>query len=144
MELKTYRAPTMHEALAMVRHDLGPDAAVLHTREVQSRRFFGWFSGPREIEVTASLDVNVPSRLPGRGHYDQYDEDHGRDDDDDGIILRHDGPHTPAFRGGTAGGRSRGCRADPVDRVARDGAGALPPQRLARPQHAAGVVPTFY
>ena len=66
MELKTYRAPTMHEALAMVRHDLGPDAAVLHTREVQSRRFFGWLSGPREIEVTASCDVNVPSRLPAR------------------------------------------------------------------------------
>ena len=35
MELKTYRAPTMHEALAMVRRDLGPDAAVLHTREVR-------------------------------------------------------------------------------------------------------------
>jgi len=67
MELKTYRAPTMYEALAMVRHDLGPDAAVLHTREVQSRRFFGWFTGPREIEVTASCGVNVPSRLPGRG-----------------------------------------------------------------------------
>ena len=55
----------MHEALAMVRHDLGPEAAVLHTREVQSRRFFGWLSGPREIEVTASRGVNVPSRLPG-------------------------------------------------------------------------------
>ena len=50
----------------MVRHDLGPDAAVLHTREVQSRRFFGWFNGPRQIEVTASRDVNVPSRLPER------------------------------------------------------------------------------
>ena len=66
MELKTYRAPTMHEALALVRQDLGPDAAVLHTREIQKRRFFGWLSGPREIEVTASRGVNVPSRLPGR------------------------------------------------------------------------------
>ena len=28
MELKTYRAPTMHEALAMVRRDLGTDAAM--------------------------------------------------------------------------------------------------------------------
>ena len=94
MELKTYRAPTMHEALAMVRHDLGPDAAVLHTREVQSRRFFGWFTGPREIEVTASRGVNVPSRLPARS---PYDEDRG----DDGIVLRHDGPHCrrPTRRG---------------------------------------------
>jgi len=66
MELKTYRAATMHEALALVRRELGPDAAVLHTREVQSRQMFGWIRGPRQIEVTASLDVNVPSRFPSR------------------------------------------------------------------------------
>ena len=77
----------MHEALAMVRHDLGADAAVLHTREVQSRRFFGWLSGPREIEVTASRGVNVPSRLPSRSH---YEEERGSDGD---VVLRHDGPH---------------------------------------------------
>ena len=66
MELKTYRAATMHEALAMVRRELGPDAAVLHTREVRARRLFGCLPGPRQIEVTASCDVNVPSRLPPR------------------------------------------------------------------------------
>ena len=66
MDVKTYRAATMHEALAMVRRDLGPDAAVLHTREVITRRFLGWLPGPRQIEVTASTSVNVPSRLPRR------------------------------------------------------------------------------
>ncbi len=66
MELKTYRAATMHEALALVRRELGPDAAVLHTREIQSRHLFGWIRGPRQIEVTASLDVNVPSRFPSQ------------------------------------------------------------------------------
>jgi flagellar biosynthesis protein FlhF len=64
MDLKTYRAPTMREALALVRRELGPDAAVLHTREVRTSRLFGWISGPRQIEVTASCEVNVPSRLP--------------------------------------------------------------------------------
>ncbi len=54
----------MHEALSLVRRDLGPDAAVLHTREVQSRRFFGLLRGRPRIEVTASAGVNVPSRLP--------------------------------------------------------------------------------
>ena len=63
MQVKTYRASTMHEALAIVRRELGPDAAVLHTREVRSSRLFGLVSGPREIEVTASAEVNVPSRL---------------------------------------------------------------------------------
>jgi flagellar biosynthesis protein FlhF len=67
MEIQTFRAATMHEALAAVRQALGPDAAVLHTRELYRRRFFGLVRGPREIEVTASAEVNVPSRLPQRG-----------------------------------------------------------------------------
>ena len=66
MELRTYRAATMHEALALVRRELGPDAAVLHTREVRSR-WLGLLPGPRQIEVTASRGVNVPSRLPRAG-----------------------------------------------------------------------------
>ncbi|MEA1951703.1 MAG: hypothetical protein U9N87_09975, partial [Planctomycetota bacterium] len=66
MEVKTYRATSMQEALMLVRSDLGPDAAVLHTREVRTNRFFGLMSGKRRIEVTASAGVNVPSRLPVR------------------------------------------------------------------------------
>ena len=64
MDVRTYRAATMHEALTLVRRDLGPDAAVLHTRETRSRRFFGCLPGRRQIEVTASSEVNVPSKLP--------------------------------------------------------------------------------
>jgi len=63
MELRTYRAATMSEALSLVRRELGPDAAVLHTREVHKRRLFGLFSGKRMIEVTASRDVKVPQPL---------------------------------------------------------------------------------
>ena len=64
MDVRTYRAATMHEALTLVRRDLGPDAAVLHTRETRSRRFFGCLPGRRQIEVTASSEVNVLSKLP--------------------------------------------------------------------------------
>jgi flagellar biosynthesis protein FlhF len=71
MELRTYRAATMYEALALVRRDLGPEAAVLHTREVRSRRLFGLLPGAREIELTASCDVNIPSRLTSRSRNDQ-------------------------------------------------------------------------
>jgi flagellar biosynthesis protein FlhF len=67
MEVKTYRAATMHDALALVRCDLGPDAAVLHTREVPVGRLWGWLFGLRQIEVTASADVNVPSRFANYG-----------------------------------------------------------------------------
>jgi len=64
MEVKTYRAATMYEALALVRRDLGPEAAVLHTREVRNHRLFGLVPGRCQIEVTASAEVNVPSRFP--------------------------------------------------------------------------------
>jgi len=63
MEIRTYRARTLHEALNMVRRDLGPEAAVLHTQEVASRRLFGLLPGEKWIEVTASTGVNVPRRL---------------------------------------------------------------------------------
>ncbi|HYW79986.1 MAG TPA: flagellar biosynthesis protein FlhF [Thermoguttaceae bacterium] len=73
MELKTYRARTMREALVLVRRELGPDAAVLHTREVRSSRLFGLLSGPSQIEVTASAGVNVPSRLPPQPRRENLD-----------------------------------------------------------------------
>ena len=63
MEIKTFKAKTMRDALELVRRELGPSAAVLHTREVNGgpirRLMFG-----RKFEVAASAAVNVPSRLP--------------------------------------------------------------------------------
>lgn len=63
MELKTYRAASMQQALQMVRRELGPDAAVLHTREIKPG-IFRWFVGRRGFEVVASREVQVASRLP--------------------------------------------------------------------------------
>jgi flagellar biosynthesis protein FlhF len=63
MDIKTFRAKSMQEALKLVRQELGPDASVLHTRELNGglvkRVLFG-----RKYEVAASTTVNVPSRLP--------------------------------------------------------------------------------
>jgi flagellar biosynthesis protein FlhF len=70
MKLRTFRAATMHEALAMVRRELGPDAALLHTRQVRGG-WLQWLLGPRLIEVTASCDADVPSRLPGHTDSDE-------------------------------------------------------------------------
>ena len=44
MDVRTYRAASIQDALRLVWQDLGPDAAVLHTREV-SRGLLAWFSG---------------------------------------------------------------------------------------------------
>ncbi len=66
MNVKTYRANTMQEALALVRREMGPKASVLRTREVRGGGLWRWLSGSRVIEVVASTSVAVPSRLPSR------------------------------------------------------------------------------
>jgi len=53
----------MQEALQQIRSVLGPDAAVLQAREVGSS-FVRWLTGSRQVEVLASADVHVPTRLP--------------------------------------------------------------------------------
>jgi len=63
MEVKTFRARSMQEALQLVRRTLGPDATLLQAREVRSG-LFGWLPGARQVEVLASADVQVPCRLP--------------------------------------------------------------------------------
>src|SRR5436190_15403393 len=62
MDLRTYRARSLQEALRLVREDLGPDASVLHTRDVAGG-IARWLGGAKEIEVTASAEVQVPSRI---------------------------------------------------------------------------------
>jgi|SRR5688572_11648602 len=62
-ELRTYRAKSLAEALRLVREDLGPDASLLHTRQVGNAAW-PWQPGGLEVEVTASCEVQAPSRLP--------------------------------------------------------------------------------
>jgi flagellar biosynthesis protein FlhF len=62
MDIRSFRARTLHEALQLVRAELGPDAAVIETKHVRP----SWrraFLGRRQVEVTASCDVTVASRF---------------------------------------------------------------------------------
>ncbi|MFO0870202.1 MAG: flagellar biosynthesis protein FlhF [Pirellulales bacterium] len=61
MDVRTYRAATLQEALQFVRAELGPDATVLQTREVPGH-WWQWLRGQRDVEVTAASDVRVASR----------------------------------------------------------------------------------
>lgn len=53
MEIRTFRAASLQEALEQVRVSLGPEASILKTRSIKRGRL-GLF-GPSEIEVDASL-----------------------------------------------------------------------------------------
>ncbi len=67
MEVRTFRAATIQEALALVRRELGPEAAVLQTRHVPRPGLWNRLRRRTEVEVTASLQVQVPSRVPPPG-----------------------------------------------------------------------------
>lgn len=62
-DIRTYRAATMQEALDLVRHELGNDAVILHTRQYQTRRrFLPWRRPLDEVEITAGVGVNVRAK----------------------------------------------------------------------------------
>jgi flagellar biosynthesis protein FlhF len=63
-DVRTFRAATMREALDLVRDELGADAVILHTRQVERRRFLPWRRPLEEVEITASLTLDVGPREP--------------------------------------------------------------------------------
>jgi flagellar biosynthesis protein FlhF len=70
MHVHTFRARTIAEALRMVREELGADASVLSTRETGSV-WTRWLTGT-QIEITASAEAQVPSRLPAMATANVY------------------------------------------------------------------------
>jgi flagellar biosynthesis protein FlhF len=61
MDILTFRAAGIPEAVAMVRAELGPDASLLSTREVRSGLLGGF--RVRGVEVTAAVGAAVPARI---------------------------------------------------------------------------------
>ncbi|MEM6980110.1 MAG: flagellar biosynthesis protein FlhF, partial [Planctomycetota bacterium] len=53
MQIKTFRAANLQSALADIREQMGPNASVLHTRQVRDG-WMGWL-GRTRVEVTAGL-----------------------------------------------------------------------------------------
>ena len=61
MDIRTFEARTMKEALAQVRAELGPEAVILQSREVRKRRFFG-MAGTHAIEITAGTGMAIADK----------------------------------------------------------------------------------
>jgi len=58
MKIKKYEAPTIEEALAQVKADLGRDAVILNTKKVPPKGLFSFFKKER-VEITAALGINL-------------------------------------------------------------------------------------
>ena len=61
MNLQTFSASTMTEALAQVKHAMGHDAVILHTRTF-SRRYWLGIRRREIVEITAGKGLQVPDR----------------------------------------------------------------------------------
>jgi flagellar biosynthesis protein FlhF len=62
MNIKTFRAKTMQQALNLVRQELGPEATVLHTRELNAGLVSRFLLG-RQYEIAASSEVHASVRV---------------------------------------------------------------------------------
>ena len=58
-DVRTYRAATIHEALRMIETDLGRDAVILHTRQIEQRGWLPWQKAQEQVEVTAGIGWTV-------------------------------------------------------------------------------------
>lgn len=74
MHIRTFRAANLQAALAEIRDQMGPDASVLHTRQVRDG-WMGWL-GRTAVEVTAGLRdasdsaVTIPMQRASRAEID--------------------------------------------------------------------------
>src|SRR4051794_12309934 len=61
MNLQTFKAATMAEALSQVKKNLGQDAVILQTRTVEVRKWLG-LRKSEMVEITAGRGQHFPTR----------------------------------------------------------------------------------
>lgn len=65
MWIKKFQAPTLQEAVAKVKAELGPDAVILHTTHIKQGGILGLFA-TRLIEVTAAVERHPEAERQSR------------------------------------------------------------------------------
>lgn len=60
-DIRIFTAESMDAALELVRRDLGSDAIILHTRQIEKRRLLPWPRVIQEVEITAGVGVKLKS-----------------------------------------------------------------------------------
>lgn len=56
-DVRTFKAASMQEALDVVRREMGPDAVILHTRELTPPRLLSFLRSKDRVEITAGLET---------------------------------------------------------------------------------------
>ena len=58
-EIRTFKAQSMQEALAIVRRELGSDAVILNTRQVTHRRLLPFLKKRQQVEVQFWIAIDL-------------------------------------------------------------------------------------
>lgn len=58
-DVRTFTADSMQSALDIVRKEMGADAVILQTRQIEKRRLWPWLKSRQEVEITAGVGANV-------------------------------------------------------------------------------------
>jgi flagellar biosynthesis protein FlhF len=74
MNLRTFQAATMAQALTQVKTVMGPDAVILHTRSFQKHRWLG-LRRAEVVEITAGLRARAAERPVRRPIPPEYNRD---------------------------------------------------------------------
>lgn len=125
MPIQTFRAANLQAALADIRDQIGPDASVLHTRQVRDG-WFGWL-GRTQVEVVASYcqsdhdsashedesggpprDVRIVGEGPIRSH------SHRSHSSSTGYPNAASGYPRSNYAGGTYSSNEASCGIDPL------------------------------
>lgn len=75
MQVRTYQAPSMNEALKLVRRDLGSQAIIVSTKTVGGMKNKGGFGKQPRVEVIAAIDHDVDSSSPETPSFSQLVKD---------------------------------------------------------------------
>ncbi|WP_102346928.1 flagellar biosynthesis protein FlhF [Bacillus sp. Marseille-P3661] len=75
MKVKKFIAPSMPEAMKMIRNELGQDAVILNSKVVQKGGVFGFFT-KKNIEVIAAVDPHPLPKKPTvpKQHYEEINK----------------------------------------------------------------------
>lgn len=66
MKVKRYLANDINEAMIKIRHELGRDAVILHSRKIRKPGLLSWFS-KQMVEVVAAIDEPLNPGAAGKG-----------------------------------------------------------------------------
>ncbi|WP_082406832.1 hypothetical protein [Bacillus sp. JCM 19041] len=61
MKIRQFVAPTMEQAVKAIRIELGTEAVILHSREVKTGGWFGFFE-KTQYQITAGTEVKESTR----------------------------------------------------------------------------------